>query len=337
MLINYSRASDEDAAKGVKDSYELRNDVLNSVPEPLVSVYVTTYQHNDFIEKCVDSILTQKTDFTFEIIIGEDFSTDGTREIVFGYAKKYSDKIRVITADYNIKQVANRVRCLKAARGKYIAQCDGDDYWTDPDKLQIQAEFMENNPEFSLCYHSHCFKNNGSLSEKYPFHKSDFTGDQLIGFPHGIAVSTKFYRNLFKNLDDEWLYRFSGDAFCTAFLGTFGKCKFIDKIGPSIYRIHDRSEWNSKDSTTHYHLGRLVRMRLYKRFLEVGDERSAMIALAALRKLLISDRKLVGKEKKLVTMNVRQFTLWYEGMWLQFYYFPIARKIRKIIRSLTGK
>jgi glycosyltransferase involved in cell wall biosynthesis len=94
----------------------------------------------------------QKTTFPVEYIIGEDYSADETRSIVFEYAEKYPDRIRVITADYNVGSKANGRRCVRACRGKYMAICEGDDYWIDPYKLQKQVEFLEKNPEYGMCY-----------------------------------------------------------------------------------------------------------------------------------------------------------------------------------------
>jgi glycosyltransferase involved in cell wall biosynthesis len=137
----------------VNDSYELPNRVLEAIPAPVVTVRTYTYQHAPYIRDCIEGVLAQKTAFPFEYIIGEDFSADGTREIVFEYAQRYPDVIRVVTADYNVGAKANVYRCIKRTRGKYIALCDGDDYWIDPNKLQKQFEFMETNPEYSMCCH----------------------------------------------------------------------------------------------------------------------------------------------------------------------------------------
>jgi glycosyltransferase involved in cell wall biosynthesis len=137
------------------------NKVINHI-DPLITINVVTYQHIDYIEECLKGILMQETIFPYEIIIGEDESTDGTREICMQYAEKYPDKIRLFlrerkdvvywnnipTGSFNV--LAN----IFAARGKYIAMCEGDDYWIDPYKLQKQIEFMENNPGCTMCTHA---------------------------------------------------------------------------------------------------------------------------------------------------------------------------------------
>jgi glycosyltransferase involved in cell wall biosynthesis len=118
--------------------------------EPLVSVKMITYNHAPFIIQSIKGVLKQKVNFPIELVIGEDYSTDGTREIVLEYQKKYSDIIRVVTSDNNVGMKKNSYRTAKACRGKYIAFCDGDDYWHHPGKLQKQADYLESHPECGL-------------------------------------------------------------------------------------------------------------------------------------------------------------------------------------------
>lgn len=132
-------------------SYELPNNVLSAVPEPMVSIRTSTYNHGRYIRQCIESILAQKVNFKYEFIIGEDCSTDDTRKIVLEYAEKYPDIIRVVTADKNLGMKANGMRCIERCRGKYIAICEGDDYWADPYKLQKQVDYMESHPECAVC------------------------------------------------------------------------------------------------------------------------------------------------------------------------------------------
>ncbi len=120
--------------------------------EPLVSVFMVTYNHEPYIAQAIEGVLQQETSFPFELVIGEDCSTDGTREIVFDYQKKYPDTIRVITSDKNVGACKNGLRTEKACRGKYIAFCDGDDYWHHPRKLQKQIEFLETHPDYGLVH-----------------------------------------------------------------------------------------------------------------------------------------------------------------------------------------
>jgi glycosyltransferase involved in cell wall biosynthesis len=120
--------------------------------EALVSVWMITYNHDLYIAQAIEGVLEQKTNFPFELVIGEDCSTDRTREIVLEYQKKYPDIIRVITSDRNVGAMKNGDRTSKACQGKYLALCEGDDYWIDPYKLQTQVDFLEANPDYGLVH-----------------------------------------------------------------------------------------------------------------------------------------------------------------------------------------
>ena len=109
--------------------------------KPLVSIASITYNHEKFIAQAIDSFLMQETDFDFEIIIGEDCSTDDTLKIIKEYKAKYPDIIKLITSESNVGMMTNFIRTLEACSGKYIALCEGDDYWTDTLKLQKQVNF----------------------------------------------------------------------------------------------------------------------------------------------------------------------------------------------------
>lgn len=120
--------------------------------DPLVSVHMLTYNHESYIAQAIEGVLMQKTDFPFELVIGEDCSTDRTREIVLEYRKKHPEIVRVITSARNVGPSANELRTDKACRGKYIAYCEGDDYWHHPLKLQKQADYLEVHPEAGMVH-----------------------------------------------------------------------------------------------------------------------------------------------------------------------------------------
>ena len=138
---------------------------------PLVSICCQTYNHKDYIAQAIDSFLMQKTTFAFEILLRDDASNDGTREIVSYYSDKYPDIIIPLIYYENqyqkgIKPFSDNV---KRARGKYIAICEGDDYWTDPLKLQKQVDFFEGNEGFGLVYTDFKVINqDGEIINNYP-------------------------------------------------------------------------------------------------------------------------------------------------------------------------
>src|SRR5438270_2038014 len=117
---------------------------------PKLTVLIITYNHAAFIKAAIDSVLMQDTSFDYEIIISEDCSTDGTRDILHHFAAAYPNRIRLLLSERNRND--NRVvrRGIEAARGMYIALLDGDDYWTCKHKLQRQVEFLDDHPECSL-------------------------------------------------------------------------------------------------------------------------------------------------------------------------------------------
>lgn len=123
-----------------------------------VSICCITYNHEPFIRECLDGFLMQQCDFDYEIIINDDASTDGTREILLEYQKKHPDKIILSLQEENQYQKGVRGMFIRfvfpRAKGKYIALCEGDDYWTDPLKLQKQVDFLEKNEDYMVCFHN---------------------------------------------------------------------------------------------------------------------------------------------------------------------------------------
>lgn len=118
-----------------------------------LSVFVVTYNQEKYIRQCLDSILMQKVDFDYEVVIGEDHGTDGTRAICEEYAAKYP-QVRLLPLTENLGVAGNWRRVLLECKGDYIAMCEGDDYWIDENKLQKQVDFLDRNPKYSGCFHN---------------------------------------------------------------------------------------------------------------------------------------------------------------------------------------
>jgi hypothetical protein len=119
---------------------------------PFASVKMQAYNHEPYIAQAIEGVINQKTAFPFELVIGEDCSTDKTRQIVFGYQEKYPKVIKVITSNNNVGAFKNCLRSEKACRGKYIAYCEGDDYWHHPLKLQMQVDFLERHLDYGMVH-----------------------------------------------------------------------------------------------------------------------------------------------------------------------------------------
>ncbi len=139
--------------------------------KPLVSVIVICYNHEKYIRDCLDGILMQKTDFPIEIIVGDDCSTDNTLSIIHEYKQKYPEIITAVSSDKNLwSQGVSMTYTLLCphAKGKYLAFCEGDDYWINPMKLQFQADFLERNPDYSMCFHDYMINDGkGEFRHRY--------------------------------------------------------------------------------------------------------------------------------------------------------------------------
>lgn len=168
----------------------------------VVSVIVLTYNQSEYIAKCLDSILSQKTTFEFEVLIGDDCSSDGTSIVVKEYARMFPDVIKAFIREKNMGATRNVYDLFNRAQGKYIASCEGDDYWTDPRKLEIQVGFLESHLEYMGCTHACCIVDEKGqpypcqklpwVCEKERFTLSDFKGIYLPGQP-----ATLVHRNFF--------------------------------------------------------------------------------------------------------------------------------------------
>jgi glycosyltransferase involved in cell wall biosynthesis len=230
----------EEIERRISDSYELSNKVLELIPEPLASIQTVTYNHGSYIKECIEGILMQKTTFPFEYIIGEDCSTDQTRSIVFDYAKKYPEKIRVITADYNVGANVNNHRITRASRGKYIAVCEGDDYWIDPYKLQKQVEVLEKNRQYSFTAHNYNILQDDKITIANQSMKNEYSIYELaknINIQTATAVFKKeiIENDFYNKKHDDNFFRGSHYLFLTA--AKYGLLYCFNDV-MSVYRIH---------------------------------------------------------------------------------------------------
>lgn len=215
---------------------------------PKVSILCLTYNQANFVRQMLDSLLMQKTNFDFEILINDDASDDGTKEILKEYEKKYPDIIKLNLQKENLYSQGIRgmvVRfLLPKARGKYIALCEGDDYWTDPKKLQLQVNFLEKNSEYALCFHPvRVFYENGEEQEYiYPEDKkaSSFTVEELLKRNY-IQTNSVMYRKreTYNSMPTNIM---PGDWYLHLYHAQYGKIGFINKV-MADYRKHAGGIW----------------------------------------------------------------------------------------------
>jgi glycosyltransferase involved in cell wall biosynthesis len=219
--------------------------------KPLVSVHLLTYNHAKFIAQSIESVVNQKTTFPFEIIIGDDCSTDGTSQIVDDYAAQYPALIKVVRGKKNGGPQPNSIRILENCQGKYMAALEGDDYWIDPLKLQKQADFMENNPEFAICFTNtkvEFFDNDqepyllNTNLEKDVFELKDLIAENEVWF---MGTATLFYTMSSIFPVQPWFHKTkSGDIPMIMLAARFGKIKFLPDV-TAAYRRHSAGASNT--------------------------------------------------------------------------------------------
>jgi len=252
-------------------------------PEPnepiCLSILVATFNHEKFIRQSLESFVCQITNFRVEIIVNDDASTDNTPAIIKEFENKYPDLFVVFYQKENQYSKGKKPWYnvfFPNARGKYIALCEGDDYWTDPYKLQKQVDFLETNPEYVITGHdSHCIDTFGNptnhqyIPEKF---KSDCPSDKLKkGF--WIATLTMCFRNLpiLKNYPKEAYYVKNGDTFLICVLGQFGSYKYMPDIQPAAYRVHAGGVWSQNNTLANALGQKNTEKKLIEYFTSVGD------------------------------------------------------------------
>jgi glycosyltransferase involved in cell wall biosynthesis len=244
----------------------------------VVTVCCTTFNHARFIREAIESFLMQETDFPFEIIIHDDASTDGTPDIIREYAKAYPTLIRTILQTENQYSKAGLINprfVFPAASGKYLALCEGDDYWTDKQKLQKQVTFLENNPDYVITY-SDCqpFDENGQIDEDYGGAREDLSALELKRATP-IATLTACFRNVIGEIPADLLAARYGDFVTWSLLGQHGKGKYLPEVQPSAYRVHDRGMHSSKDDVGRAKMRLITISALHAYYVRLGDESMA--------------------------------------------------------------
>lgn len=234
---------------------------INKV-QPLVSVSVPTYQHSRYISECLDGILMQQTSFPIEIIIGEDGSTDGTREICEEYAIKHQDKIRLFNRDRKLSQYVdkeghvtrfNGIWNRMSARGKYIAMCEGDDYWTDPLKLQKQVDVLESSEYIGLVYSKvqYFYQSKNKFKEEFGQEYNDYSSLLRKNcIPTLTAVlRTDLYKKYIEEIQPSTKGWKMGDYPMWLWFAQNSKLYFLNEI-QGVYRVLDNSASHSTNYLT---------------------------------------------------------------------------------------
>lgn len=214
---------------------------------PLISICCTTFNHEKYVRKTIEGFLLQKTTFPIEIIIHDDASTDGTKQIIEEYAKSDSRFVTIFQTENKyskkIKPWPNFV--FPKARGKYLALCEGDDYWIDPLKLQKQVDFLEANLDYGICFHEVKILEDNILKVDYITPKvSEVTTIESLSTGNFLHTPSVILRNNFKIPD--WYNKVPLGDWSLYMISI--KDKKIKKLNDvmAVYRIHNLGVWSSK-------------------------------------------------------------------------------------------
>lgn len=226
--------------------------------QPLVSICMITYNHEKYIAQAIESVLMQETDFDFELVIGEDCSTDRTREIVTRYKEKYPDRIQVLFPPENSGVQENLAATIQACRGTYLAFLEGDDYWTSEKKLQRQVDFLEGHPACSLCFHKVTVffdddsDDRKSYSLPYPLPHELSTIHDIIDENFLPTCSVMYVRGALPDIP-EWTKKYwMMDWPLHLLVATQGDIGFID-LPMAAYRRHSGGACAGTDQISKYH------------------------------------------------------------------------------------
>ena len=236
--------------------------MVNDVEKILVSVFVVAYNEEQYISQTLDSILNQKTDFAFEIICHDDASTDKTPSIIAEYSKKYPNVVVPVLQKTNKLSTGVNITIefmYPLAKGKYIAYCDGDDYWTDSFKLQKQVRFLENHKDYVMCLHNYVFLYDGKTQKKRKARcgsfEKDFETEKVLLWGKNIPqIGTSLFikelalnrPTLYKKVGDSKSKRPISDLPLYIYLSTIGKIRYFPST-MSVWRRHTGTWDSDKD------------------------------------------------------------------------------------------
>lgn len=259
----------------------------------LVSILCLTYNQRDFIKQAIDSFLMQETDFSYEILINDDGSTDGTKEIIQEYSKEHPN-IHPVFHEENQYSKGERNMAIRyllpRVQGEYIALCEGDDFWTDTTKLQRQVNFLEEHKDYALVFHPvRVFYDKAEKEDSiFPEASEGFTVEELLRW-NFIQTNSVMYRAR-KEYKDMVFDATPGDWYLHLYHAQFGKIGFINRV-MSAYRRHENGIW----------WGSATRGAEFLRSIIPGHQRLA----SEIEKIYSKDKKLVSIMKD----SIRDLTI----------------------------
>jgi len=221
---------------------------------PLVDIVMSTYNHEKFLVQAIESVLAQKTDFEYRLNIADDCSTDGTQAIIKHYAHKHADRIRAVISPHHVGILHEdrvSIKVLQLCTARYVALLEGDDYWTDPYKLQKQVDFLESHADFAICFHNVKVAYEDQHQEPWyfcpPDQKETSTIEDLLDRNFIATASTVFRRERLGELPSWYRKLKIGDWPLHILNAQNGKVGYIDEV-MSVYRIHHAGFWSKQSA-----------------------------------------------------------------------------------------
>lgn len=309
----------------------------------MVSVVLTTYRHEAYIEQAIRSAADQQTAFAIEILVGEDASPDGTRAVCERLQGEYPERIQLFAHPKNMGGHDNFNFLWTRANGKYIAWLEGDDYWTDPLKLQTQVDALERTPEASCCFHNTLVHQNGAPPGE-GFLLPGFTEEMLLPFSHLVfsnrtmTCSVLYRRGLVPALP-EWVWPLRiGDWPMHLLHAAQGPALFLPQV-MAAYRLHPSGDWTSRplEDRLRYTIEALEAVRMN---VPSSLEQLCGISITMFQRELHTlqiERELEVRSSALATMQeqvdhltqiINRVPLW-RRIWRRFWR-PIYRQIRRL-------
>lgn len=282
----------------------MKENTLKQPEKVKVSIVSISYNQEKYIAQALESFVKQRTNFMFEIIIADDGSTDRTPDIISGYAEKFPDLFKPILRKKNIGIQPNLVDAMQKATGQYVALCEGDDYWTDPLKLQKQVDFLDKKPEYSLCFHLvkvfYENKENGTSIYPDPDNLPTLTTESLLQ-RNFIQTNSVMYRR--KSYDHTPLDILPLDWYLHLYHAMSGKIGLIKDV-MSAYRRHSGGVWwNPNENADGIWLRHgVAHLRLYEEFLKLLGNNSKYASIVH-EYMYTGIKNILGAESRIGDMS----------------------------------
>lgn len=208
------------------------------------------YNHAEFIAKALDSVLMQQASFDYEIVIGDDCSTDGTVEIIEEYQRRWPERVRPLIREKNLGMQKNAKEVFEACTGEYVACLEGDDYWTDPKKIQLQVDYLNKHSACALCHHraNHILWPGGAKVREFPpvpFRVERPDPRALAMCNYILTCTVMFRRKWLPPLDEHYLKLKLGDWPLFVLLSQQGWIGYLDRT-MAHYRVHSANNWTNR-------------------------------------------------------------------------------------------